>query len=174
MGAQVNDLINMLSASLGETLKTLAALSEAELDELSAHPCAMGGTIRDLLNHNIDHEKMHMGQVFSARYNLRKMQFSQVDRLMAETLRARIELMAALIGLPDEALDAPIPNEAWTIRQMIEHTLYWERHSIDDLARTQLHGRVSLNGSRPRFEVHDPDYGPLNAPEADGHHGDGA
>ena len=25
---------------------------------------------------------------------------------------------------------------------MIEHTLYWERHSIDDLARTQLRGRT--------------------------------
>jgi uncharacterized damage-inducible protein DinB len=142
MGAQVNQLLDTLQASLAETLKVLAALSEAELDLPSDHPCAMGGPIRDLLTHNIDHERMHVGQVFSARYGLKQMQFSQVDRLLAETLRARTELMAALIGLPDDALDARPPGEDWTIRQMIEHTVYWERHSIDELARTQLAGRV--------------------------------
>ena len=165
MGAQVNQLIETLYASLGETLKILSVLSEAELDAPSLHPCAMGGPIRDLLTHNIDHEKMHLGQVFSARYNLRKMQFGQVDRLMAETLRARVELMAALIGLPDDALDALVPNENWTIRQMIEHTLYWERHSMDDLAHTTLRGRVPDDGASPPFDIRDPDYGPLPTPE---------
>lgn len=161
MGAQVNQLIETLYASLAETMHVLSALSEAELDNPSAHPCAMGGAIRDLLNHNIDHERMHAGQVYSARYSLRKMQFSQVDRLLAETLRARVELMAALIGLPDDALEARTPDDQWTIREMIEHTLYWERHSVDDLAHTHLRNRVPANGSRPAFEVTDPLYGRL-------------
>jgi uncharacterized damage-inducible protein DinB len=156
MGTEVNNLIHTLQASLAETLKILSALSDAELDDLSAHPCAMGGTVRDLLTHNVDHEKMHTGQIYGARYSLRKMQTSAVDRLMAETLRARIDLIAALVGLPDDALDARTPADEWTIREMIEHTLYWERHSIDDLARTKLRGRVRLNGSRPAFNVRDP------------------
>lgn len=166
METEVNKLIATLQASLAETLKVLTALSDAELDDLSAHPCAMGGTVRDLLTHNIDHERMHTGQVYNARYSLRKMQTSAVDRLMAETLRARIDLIAALVGLPDDALDARTPADEWTIREMIEHTLFWERHSIDDLARTKLRGRVRLNGSRPAFEVADPIEGRLPPPGA--------
>ncbi len=161
MGLQVNQLIDTLQASLAETLKLLAVLSEAELDVHSDHPCAMGGPIRDLLTHNIDHERMHVGQVFSARYGLKQMQFSQVDRLLAETLRARTELVAALIGLPDDSLDARPPGEEWTIREMIEHTLYWERHSIDELARTQLAGRAP--GAGLALDVADPIFGRLSA-----------
>ncbi|MBI5564911.1 MAG: DinB family protein [Chloroflexi bacterium] len=161
MGQQVDALIDTLSAALQQTVTALAVLSDAELDELSSHPCAMGGAIHDLLVHNIDHERMHAGQVYTARYNLRKMQFSRVDRLVAETLRARSDLFAALIGLPDDALDAPVPQDRWTIRQMIEHTIYWERNSIDDLARTQLRGRVPADYAAHPIEIVDPDYGPL-------------
>jgi uncharacterized damage-inducible protein DinB len=165
MGAQVDQLMQLLRDSLAETLRVLAVLSEAELDDPSDHPCAMGGSVRDLLTHNIDHERMHLGQVYSARYSLRQMQRSEVDRLMVETLRARTDLIAALIGLPDDALDARTPADQWTIREMIEHTLYWERHSLDDLARTKLAGRVRPNGHRAQIQVADPIEGPL----ADGH-----
>src|SRR3990172_4319061 len=106
MDKQTDELVQMLFASLTETLGVLAHLSDVELDDLSEHPCAMGGTVRDLLNHNIDHEQMHAGQVCNLRYSLRKMQKGQVDRLMAETLRARANLVATLIGLDDKDLDA--------------------------------------------------------------------
>jgi len=161
MGQQVNELMRMLQASLAQTLDTLAVLSDAELDEHSEHPCAMGGSVRDLLTHNIDHERMHTGQVFSARYSQRKMQNSQVDRLMADTLKARTELIASLVGLPDDALDARTPDDQWTVREMIEHTIYWERHSIDDLAHTQLRGRAPTHADQPPLEVTDPIYGQL-------------
>jgi len=164
MGQQVNQLMQMLQASLAETLGVLAVLSEAELDEHSDHPCAMGGSVRDLLTHNIDHERMHTGQVYSARYSQRKMQKSEVDRLLAETLRARTDLIASLIGLPDDALDARTPDDQWTVREMIEHTIYWERHSIDELARTQLAGRAPAAGAQPALAVSDPIYGPLPGP----------
>lgn len=161
MGTQVNDLIELLHDSLTETLNVLSVLSEAELDDLSDHPCAMGGTVRDLLTHNIDHEKMHTGQLYSARYSQRKMQKHETDRLLAETLRARTELIAALIGLPDDALDARTDDDRWTIREMIEHTVYWERHSIDDLARRKLGPRAPANGPHRTFDVKDPLEGPL-------------
>jgi uncharacterized damage-inducible protein DinB len=165
MGKQVNDLIELLLTSLNETMEVLSHLSDAELDDLSEHPCAMGGTVRDLLNHNIDHEQMHAGQVYSLRYSLRKMQKGQVDRLMAETLRARANLIASLIGLDDKDLDGQNPNDEWTIQQMIEHTLYWERHSIDDLADTKLGRRLPADRPRARIVVSDPLEGPLNTPE---------
>ena len=161
MGQQVNELMQMLQASLAQTLGILSVLSDAELDEYSDHPCAMGGSVRDLLTHNIDHERMHTGQVFSARYSQRKMQKSEVDRLTAETLKARTELIASLIGLPDDALDARTPDDQWTVREMIEHTIYWERHSIGELARTQLRGRVPAHAEQPPLEVTDPIYGQL-------------
>ena len=164
MGAQVNQLIEKLQLSLADTLRVLSVLSDVELDEASDHPCAMGGTVRDLLTHNIDHERMHVGQVFSARYSLKQMQKNEVDRLMAETLRARTELIAALIGLPDHALDQRLPNDPWTVREMIEHTIYWERHSIEDLARTKLVGRVPPDGMHPPIEAKDPVYGVFPAP----------
>ena len=168
MGKQVDQLINMLQTSLAETLEVLARLSEAELDDPSDHPCAMGGAVRDLLTHNIDHERMHVGQVYSARYSLRQMQKSEADRLMAETLRARTDLMAALIGLPDSALDARTPDDQWTIREMIEHTIYWERHSIDDLARQKLAHRLPADRPHLALEVTDPIYGKLSVNSEDG------
>ncbi len=163
MGKQVNELIDKLQTSLAETLDILSRLSDAELNDPSDHPCAMGGTVRDLLTHNIDHERMHVGQVYSARYSLRQMQKSEADRLMAETLRARTDLMAALIGLPDSALDARTPDDQWTIREMIEHTIYWERHSIDDLAQQKLAQRLPANRPHLALEVTDPIYGKLSA-----------
>jgi len=161
MGTEIDQLIEMLQASLAETLSALSALTDAELDEHSDHPCAMGGTVRDLLTHNVDHERMHVGQVYSARYGLKQMQKGEVDRLRAETLRARCDLIASLVGLPDEALDAKIPEEDWTIRQMIEHTLYWERHSINDLIETQLRDRLPAERPAIILEVADPIYGKL-------------
>jgi uncharacterized damage-inducible protein DinB len=165
MGKQVNDLIGQLLSSLTETMGVLSHLSDAELDDLSEHPCAMGGTVRDLLNHNIDHEQMHAGQVYSLRYSLRKMQKGQVDRLMAESLRARANLIASLIGLDDKDLDAQTPDDEWTIRQMIEHTLYWERHSIDNLADIKLGRRLPADRPRAGLSVADPLAGPLHKTE---------
>ena len=161
MGKQVEELIAMLHASMMQTMMALSVISDAELDELSDHPCAMGGTIHDLLAHNIDHERMHTGQIYTARYNQRKMQFSRADRLLAETMRERYDLIASLVGLPDDALDARMLEDRWTIRQMLEHTIYWERHSIDELARTRLSGRVPASYFETHIDVRDPDFGAI-------------
>lgn len=156
MGKQTDELVQMLIASLSETLGVLAHLSDAELDDLSEHPCAMGGTERDLLTHNIDHEQMHAGQIYSLRYSMKKMQKSQVDRLMAETIKARANLIAALVGMDDLNLDQRVPDDDWTVRQIVEHTLYWERHSIDDLAEGKLRSRLPADRPRSGIDVADP------------------
>jgi len=67
--------------------------------------------------------------------------------------------------LDDKDLDAENPNDQWTIRQMIEHTLYWERHSIDDLADTKLGKRLPADRPRAGIDVADPLAGPLIRPE---------
>jgi hypothetical protein len=161
MGKQSDELVQMLISSLSESLGVLAHLSDAELDDPSEHPCAMGGPVRDLLTHNIDHEQMHAGQVYSMRYSMRKMQKSQVDRLMAETIRARANLIASLIGLDDMDIDSKSPDDEWTIREIVEHTIYWERHSIDDLAENKLKPRLPADRPRARLDVADPFEGQL-------------
>ncbi len=164
MAANTNELIKRLQISLTETLETLAALTDAELDEQSDHICTTEGTVRDLLTHNVDHDKMHAGQLFGARYLLKNMQKGEVHRLMADTVKARADLIAVLIGMPDELLDASIPDEGWTIREMVEHTIYWERHSIDDMRRRRLSSRLEQRQTA-LSDVVDPLYGPL--PEVD-------
>jgi hypothetical protein len=156
MGKQSDELVQMLIASLTETLGVLAHLSDVELDDLSQHPCAMGGTERDLLTHNIDHEQMHAGQIYSLRYSMKKMQKGQVDRLMAETIKARANLISSLIGIDDLDLDRQIPDDDWTVRQIVEHILYWERHSIDDLANGKLKSRLLADRPRSGIDVADP------------------
>ena len=161
MGKQTDELVQMLISSLSESLGVLAHLSDAELDDLSGHPCAMGGTERDLLTHNIDHEQMHAGQIYGLRYSMRKMQKGQVDRLMAETIKARANLISALVGLDDLDLDKQVPDDDWTVRQIVEHTLYWERHSIDDLAESKLTSRLPADRPRSGIDIADPLEGKL-------------
>jgi uncharacterized damage-inducible protein DinB len=97
----------------------------------------MGDGVRGLLVHNIDHERMHLGQVHNIRFELKTMQRDYIARLMAEWLRERAALASALVGLPDEALDMRIGKQGWTIRETIEHTLYWERNSVEHLVHEQ-------------------------------------
>ena len=130
-------LIGELQRSMNETLEKLAELADAHLDHDCSHGCAMGDGVRGLLVHNVDHERMHLGQVHNLRFHLKTMQRDTVDRLLAEWLRERAALAAALVGLSDESLDARIDENEWTIRETIEHTLYWERNSADHLVREQ-------------------------------------
>src|ERR1041384_5559333 len=90
MSEEVAREIRNLLQSIDETLKKLAAMPDALLAEQSEHPCAMGGTVRDLLMHNIDHERMHTGSVLTARYELKCLQNSQAGegaRILAEGVR---------------------------------------------------------------------------------------
>ena len=65
------------------------------------------------------------------------MQRDFIDRLLAEWLRERAALVSALVGLSDEALDMKPDEDQWSIRETIEHTLYWERNSTDHLVMEQ-------------------------------------
>jgi len=44
---------------------------------------------------------------------------------------------------------------------VIEHTLYWERHSIDDLAESRLKARLPADRPRAGINVADPLEGKL-------------
>jgi hypothetical protein len=59
---EVATLIGTLTDRIIDVLEQLATLADADLDAPCAHPCARGGTVRSLLTHNIDHERMDMAQ----------------------------------------------------------------------------------------------------------------
>jgi len=127
-------LLLALQSAMNQTLGKLDGLQESQLDQVCSHGCAMGNGVRGLLVHNIEHERAHAGQVASIRFDLKAMQNQSVHRLMAEWMRERAALASLLVGLPVEALDAKARDGEWSIRETIQHVLFWEKDSVDHLA----------------------------------------
>ena len=141
---EVTTLIQALVDRIGDSLERLATLSDDDLDEPCGHPCATAGTVRSLLTHNIDHERMHVGQVYNIRYEARMMQNAETARLLAEWLRDRALLISSLYGLSDEDLDCRHAEGEYSIRETIEHVLYWEKDSVDGLLAERAEARAAL------------------------------
>ena len=126
-------LIRTLTDRIIEVIERLSTLRDDELDAPCGHPCATAGTVRSLLTHNIDHERMHLGQVYNIRYEAKLMQNGETARLLAEWLRDRALLISSLYGLSDDDLDRRHGEGEYSIRETIEHVLYWEKDSVDGL-----------------------------------------
>lgn len=130
-------IANLLE-SMHATLSKLSDMPDELLDAKSEHPCSMGGTVRDLLMHNIDHERMHTGSILTARYELKCLQNSkagEASRMLAEWFRERAALIGALMGLSDEALDVPWRDGKYSIREHALHTIFWEQDSVDSIVK---------------------------------------
>ena len=67
----------------------------------SSHGCAQGKDVWTLITNDIDHEKIHTGQVLEARYESR-ITASPMERLIAEWLAERARFIGSLVGLTDE------------------------------------------------------------------------
>src|SRR5499425_2542058 len=105
MAATVREAIREL---LEQTVVTMSALLEASDQELpmsSSHACAQGKDVWTLITNDIDHEKIHTGQVLEARYESRTTA-SPMERLIAEWLAERARLVGSLVGLSDEQFNA--------------------------------------------------------------------
>jgi uncharacterized damage-inducible protein DinB len=136
--SELQEYIRRLEDGIRETMAKIDAVPEEYLDEACRHACARGGSVWNLLTHNIEHERAHHGNVVGVRDSLRKLQQDRRSRLMAEYYVARATLIAALFGLDDVALDETAPPQRWsegrwTVRQELEHVLQTDRGSIDDM-----------------------------------------
>ena len=125
-----DELALRLLRQLTETVETLLGMADDDLAFPTTHGCAMDGGIRRLLIHNAEHDRMHTGAVSTARFTARQMQESELGRLTRELIRERAELVGQLLQMPDDLLDAKAPNDEWSIREHVEHTLYWEQNSM--------------------------------------------
>lgn len=132
MAATVRETIHELAASLQETVDVLVALADQELLEPSSHVCAQGKDVWTLLTNDIDHEKIHVGQILEGRYEARNTP-SHLHRLAAEWLVERARLIGALVGLTDEQLNAETAPGGWTYRAVAKHTLLVEQDSLKNL-----------------------------------------
>ena len=132
MGATVTETIQALTASSLETLVALVALADQELAEPSSHVCAQGKDVWTLITNDIDHEKIHVGQVLEARYEAGITQ-THLQRLIAEWLMERARFIGALVGLTDEQFNQETIPGGWTYRAVARHIRLLEQDSLRNI-----------------------------------------
>jgi uncharacterized damage-inducible protein DinB len=132
MAATVRDAIRELLEQTMVTMDTLLAASDRELPLPSSHGCAQGKDLWTLITNDIDHEKIHTGQVLEARYETR-ITASPMERLIAEWLAERARLVGAFVGLTDAQFNAETAPGQWTYRVVAKHVLAVEQDSLKTL-----------------------------------------
>lgn len=133
MAATVRGAVREL---LDQTIATMDALLEASDRELamsSSHACAQGKDVWTLITNDIDHEKIHTGQVLEGRYESR-ITASPIERLIGEWLVERARFIGSLVGLTDEQFNAETAPGQWTYRVVAKHVLAIEQDSLKTMA----------------------------------------
>ena len=136
MAATVRGAVRELLEQTMATMDALLAASDRELAMPSSHVCAQGKDLWTLITNDIDHEKIHTGQVLEARYESR-LTASPIERLIAEWLAERSRFVGSLIGLSDEQFNRETAPGEWTYRAVAKHVLALEQDSLKTLAADQ-------------------------------------
>ena len=133
MAATVRETVRELLEQTIATMDVLLEASDGELPLPSSHVCAQGKDLWALITNDIDHEKIHTGQVLEGRYESR-VTASPMERLIAEWLAERARLIGAFVGLTDEQFNAETAPGQWTYRVVTKHVLAVEQDSLKTLA----------------------------------------
>jgi hypothetical protein len=133
MAATVRGAIRELLEQTMVTMDALLEASDRELTMSSSHGCAQGRDAWTLITNDIDHEKIHTGQVLEGRYESR-ITASPMERLLAEWLAERARFIGSLIGLNDEQFNSPTAPGQWTYRIIAKHVLALEQDSLKTIA----------------------------------------
>jgi hypothetical protein len=136
MAATVREAIRELMAQTTATMDALLEASDRELAMPSSHACAQGKDVWTLITNDIDHEKIHTGQVLEGRYES-KFTASPMQRLLAEWLAERARFIGSLIGLTDEQFNRETAPGQWTYRVVAKHVLMLEQDSLKTVALDQ-------------------------------------
>ena len=136
MAATVRAAVRELLEQTMGTMDALLAASDRELPMPSSHACAQGRDLWTLITNDIDHEKIHTGQVLEARYESRRTA-SPMQRLAAEWLAERARFVGSLVGLTDEQFNTETAPGQWTYRVVAKHVLTLEQDSLNTLAADQ-------------------------------------
>lgn len=133
MAATVRGAIRELMEQTMATMDTLLEASDQELTMPSSHACAHGKDVWTLIANDIDHEKIHTGQILEARSESR-ITASPMQRLVAEWLAERARLIGSLVGLTDEQFNRETAPNQWTYRVVAKHVLMLEQDSLKTIA----------------------------------------
>jgi len=133
MAATVREAVRELLEQTIATMDALLEASDRELPRSSSHACAQGKDLWTLITNDIDHEKIHTGQVLEGRYESR-ITASPMQRLIAEWLAERARFVGSLVGLTDEQFNAETAPGQWTYRVIAKHVLALEQDSVKTLA----------------------------------------
>lgn len=136
MAATVREAIRELMAQTMVTMETLLDAADRELAMPSSHACAQGKDVWTLITNDIDHEKIHAGQILEGRYESR-IPASPMQRLLAEWLEERARLIGSLIGLTDAQFNSETAPGQWTYRVVAKHVLGLEQDSLKTIAADQ-------------------------------------
>jgi hypothetical protein len=136
MAATARGAIRELMEQTMATMDALLEASDRELPMSSSHACAQGKDVWTLITNDIDHEKIHTGQVLEARYESR-ITASPMQRVVAEWFVERARFVGSLIGLTDEQFNAETAPGQWTYRAVAKHVLVVERDSLKTIAADQ-------------------------------------
>ncbi len=136
MAATVRGAIRELMEQTMATMDALLEASDRELPMSSSHACAQGKDVWALITNDIDHEKIHTGQVLEARYESRTTP-SPMERLVAEWFAERARFIGSLIGLTDEQFNGETAPGQWTYRAVAKHVLVVEQDSLKTIAADQ-------------------------------------
>ena len=136
MAATVRGAVRELLEQTIATMDALLQASDAELSMPSSHVCALGKDVWTLITNDIDHEKIHTGQVLEARAELR-MTASPMERLVAEWLEERARFIGSLVGLTDEQFNTETTPGQWTYRVVAKHVLRVEQDSLKSIEADQ-------------------------------------
>ena len=133
MAATVRGAIRELMEQTMTTMDALLEASDRELPMPSSHVCAQGKDVWTLIANDIDHEKIHTGQILEARHNS-QITASPMQRLVAEWLAERARLVGSLVGLTDEQFNSETAPNEWTYRVVAKHVLTLEQDSLKTIA----------------------------------------
>src|SRR5882762_4573631 len=133
MAATVRGAIRELLEQTMTTMDALLEASDRELPMPSSHVCAQGKDVWTLIANDIDHEKIHTGQILEARHDS-QITASPMQRLVAEWLAERARLVGSLIGLTDEQFNSETAPGQWTYRVVAKHVLTLEQDSLKTIA----------------------------------------
>jgi hypothetical protein len=136
MPATVNQTIREMMESTIRTLEALLEAADEELPMPSSHVCAQGKDAWALITNDIDHEKIHSGQVLEARYESRITQ-SPMARLIAEWMEERARFIGTLVGLTDEQFNQETVPGGWTYRAVAKHVYVVEQDSLETMRQDQ-------------------------------------
>ena len=145
MAATVREAVHELLQQTMTTMDALLEASDRELPLPSSHGCAQGKDLWTLITNDIDHEKIHTGQVLEGRYESR-ITASPMQRLIAEWLEERARFIGSLAGLTDEQYNGETAPGQWTYRVIAKHVLMLEQDSVKTLAADRA-ARAGVGGA---------------------------